>query len=66
MKEMSYLVLMLFWFPLLRALNCLYHELVPAPLGAYVLAHVIKRHPSMPKLITNPITTYLNDQGMPS
>jgi len=66
MKEMTYLVLMLFRFPLLRASNRLCHGLVPTSINVYVPTQVIKKQKIMPKPIANPITTYLTDQGMSS
>ena len=66
MREMTYLTMMLFRFPLFRCLNRLCRGLVPATFSAYVPTQVIKRKKSMPKPIANPIITYLADQGMPS
>ena len=63
---MTYLVLMLIQFPLLRTSNHLCHGLVPTSLSTYVPAQVIKRQQSMPKPIENPIIIYLADQGMPN
>ena len=64
MKEMAYLVLMLFQFPLLRTLKRLCHRLVPASLSVYAPTQEIKTQRGMKIQIAYSKETYLIDQGM--